>query len=79
MLFLQQPGAQPLARFEVKLKNEQQELVIPAKVNLDAITFLPDSVLQLVEIQGKKQDTRFQPGRTFKPKNASLADTCAKQ
>ncbi|MGZ5189935.1 MAG: DUF6807 domain-containing protein [Flavisolibacter sp.] len=55
LLFLHQPNAQHLAWFEVKLKNQQQGIVTPVQVNLDAITFLPDSVLQLVEIQGKNR------------------------
>lgn len=55
LLFQQVVVAQHIARFEVKLKNQQQGLITPVKVNLDGITFLPDSVLQLVEIQGKNR------------------------
>ena len=55
MFFIQHLDAQRIASFEVKLKNQQQELVTPVQVNLDAITFLPDSVLQLIEIQGKNR------------------------
>ncbi len=45
-------NAQPIATFEVKLQNNQTDLQIPVHVNLDAITLLSDSILQLVEISG---------------------------
>ncbi len=44
--------AQVLATLEVT-SNNNNELSIPVKVNLDAITLLPDSVLELVEVNGK--------------------------
>jgi hypothetical protein len=47
--------SQALATLEVNFKNNNGELGIPVKVDLDAITFLPDSVLQLVEITGKEK------------------------
>ncbi len=47
-------GAQVLATLEVDLKNDNA-LFIPVKIDLDAITLLPDSVLQLVEINGKSK------------------------
>lgn len=43
--------AQRIATLEVKPPN-YNDLEVPVQVNLDAITFLPDSVLQLVEIKG---------------------------
>lgn len=46
--------AQLLATFEVNLKNNNR-LSIPVKVDLDAITNMPDSVLQLIEISGKNK------------------------
>lgn len=44
-------NSQLIATLEVNLKNN--ELAIPVKVDLDAVTLLPDSVLQLVEVNGK--------------------------
>ena len=44
--------SQVLATLEVNLENTN-ELSIPLKTDLDAITVLPDSVLQLVEVTGK--------------------------
>ena len=46
-------NAQKIATLEVKLQNNQTDLEIPVRINLDAITLLPDSVLQLVEVMGK--------------------------
>lgn len=48
-------NAQRIAVLEVKLQNNQAELEIPVQVDLDAITFFPDSVLQLVEVNGNKR------------------------
>lgn len=45
-------NAQVLATLYVDVKNNSG-LDLPVKVDLDAITFLPDSVLQLVEVNGK--------------------------
>lgn len=44
---------QKIATFEVALDRETHGLNVPVKVNLDEVTFLPDSVLSLVELQGK--------------------------
>ncbi len=48
---------QVIATLEVNVKNNpdsyRDELSIPVKVDLDAITLLPDSVLQLAEVNGK--------------------------
>ena len=55
MLSFQHLKAQLIAKFEVQLNKQQQEFHTPVQVNLDAITFLPDSVLQLLEIQGKNR------------------------
>ena len=48
-------NAQQIATLEVKLQNHQNDLEIPVQVNLDAITLLPDSILQLVEVSGKSR------------------------
>jgi hypothetical protein len=48
-------AAQRIAVLEVKLDKNQMGLEIPVQVDLDAITFLPDSVLQLVEVNGKNK------------------------
>ena len=49
--------SQVLATLEVNLKNNprksREELSVPLKVDLDAITVLPDSILQLLEVNGK--------------------------
>ncbi len=47
--------AQRIATLEVKVKNNNTGLEIPVQVNLDAITLLPDSVLQLVEIKANNK------------------------
>lgn len=44
--------AQVLATLELSLKSNNSGLSIPVKVDLDAITFLPDSLLQLVQVNG---------------------------
>ncbi|MGI8582735.1 MAG: PmoA family protein [Chitinophagaceae bacterium] len=45
-------NSQLLATLEVNLNNSNK-LAVPVKVDLDAITLLPDSVLQLIELNGK--------------------------
>jgi hypothetical protein len=45
-------SSQVLATLEVNLNNNNK-LSIPLKTDLDAITLLPDSVLQLIEVNGK--------------------------
>ena len=50
-----QAGAQLIATLEVKFNNDKNEFSIPVHVNLDALTLLPDSVLQLVEVKGKSR------------------------
>lgn len=47
--------AQRIAVLEVKLHSGQTGLQIPVQVDLDAITFLPDSVLQLVAVKEKER------------------------
>lgn len=45
--------SQKIATLEVNLDRETGGLNVPVKVNLDEVTFLPDSMLSLVELQGK--------------------------
>src|SRR6187402_3297148 len=47
--------AQKIASLEVTLNNEKSGIDVPVHVNLDPITQLPDSTLNLVEIQGSKR------------------------
>src|SRR5687768_18453114 len=47
--------SQRIATLEIELLKPTSGLSVPAKVDLDAITFLPDSVLSLVEIQGNNR------------------------
>ncbi len=47
--------AQRVATLEVGFQKSTSGLHIPAKVDLDAITFIPDSALSLLEIQGSKR------------------------
>lgn len=51
------PGkAQQLATFQVRLDQRYHaELAIPVQVNLDAVTYVPDSLLQLVEVRGRER------------------------
>jgi Family of unknown function (DUF6807) len=53
--------AQRIATFEVELSNASSGLEVPVRTDLDAITFLSDTALSLVEIQGdKKSPVPFQ-------------------
>ncbi len=55
-LILHAPGiAQKIATLEVEFTTPLNGLSVPAKVNLDGVTFLSDTVLNLVEIQGNKR------------------------
>ncbi len=47
--------AQKIASFEVNPTHVSNGIQMPVSVDLDAVTFLPDSVLQLVEVQGSKR------------------------
>ncbi len=47
--------AQKITTFEVQVEKPASGLSIPAKADLDAVTFLPDSVLSLVEVRGKNR------------------------
>lgn len=46
---------QRIATLEVELPNSTEGLSVPAKIDLDAITFVADSALALIEIQGTKR------------------------
>jgi Methane oxygenase PmoA len=48
-------SAQTIARFQVTLSKPANGLDIPASINLDEITFVADSSLSLMEIQGNKK------------------------
>lgn len=48
-------SAQAVATFEVDLSRETNGINVPVKVNIDAVTFLPDSMLSLAEVQGGKR------------------------
>lgn len=48
-------SAQKIATLEVNTANTASGIDIPVNVNLDAITFLPDSVINLIEITGNKR------------------------
>jgi hypothetical protein len=53
--------AQRIATFEVELNNPGSGLAAPVKTDLNAITFLSDTALSLVEVQGgKKSPVPFQ-------------------
>jgi hypothetical protein len=47
--------SQRIATFEIELTKPVAGLIVPARIELDAITFLPDSVLTLVQIKGNKK------------------------
>jgi Methane oxygenase PmoA len=47
--------AQKLATLEVELASPTIGLSVPLKIELDAVTFLPDSVLSLEEVRGNKK------------------------
>lgn len=47
--------AQRIATIEIEWTKATSGLSVPIKTNLDAITFLPDTVLSLVEVQGGKR------------------------
>ena len=46
---------QVIATLQVNAGSNKSPLQIPVQVNLDAITFLPDSVLQLMEVKGNNK------------------------
>jgi hypothetical protein len=48
-------NAQKIATLEVDLTKSTNGINVPVSTDLDAITFLPDSVLNLVELQGNKR------------------------
>ncbi|MEO6498701.1 MAG: hypothetical protein ABIN95_06800, partial [Mucilaginibacter sp.] len=50
--FYAEVSAQKIATFEVVINYETAGLDIPVSVDLDKVTFLPDSVLLLTEITG---------------------------
>lgn len=47
--------SQKIARFEIRLDKPSNGLNIPASADLDAVSFLPDSMLNLVEIRGNER------------------------
>jgi hypothetical protein len=47
-------NAQRVATLEVEPLTQAEGLVVPASIDLDAITFIPDSALALVEVQGDR-------------------------
>jgi hypothetical protein len=59
LLFLVSTGAgvqaQKIASFEVLLDKPTNGLHVPARADLDAVTFLPDSVLRLEEVRGNRR------------------------
>jgi len=52
VMFNARSNAQKIASLEVTLNNEKTGIDVPAHVNLDGITQLPDSTLNLVEVKG---------------------------
>jgi hypothetical protein len=46
--------SQPIARLEVDISRPTNGIAVPAEVDLDAITFIPDSALELWKVQGDK-------------------------
>ncbi len=53
-------GAQTIARLQVTTKGTEK-YPIPVMIDLDAVTYLPDSVLQLVEVKsGRQNPVEFQ-------------------
>jgi hypothetical protein len=59
--------AQKIASFEIKLDKPAGGLSIPASADLDAVSFLADSLLTLVEVRdGKRQPVPFQIETTGK-------------
>ena len=55
MVLFTNSHAQKIATLEVELTKSTNGINIPLSTNLDAITFLADSVLNLVEVQGNKR------------------------
>jgi hypothetical protein len=55
MQFSLHSNAQKLASLDVTLNNENSGIDVPVHVNLDGITQLPDSILNLVEIKGSQK------------------------
>ena len=59
ILTLTMVQAQKIATLEVELTNPGSGLSTVAQTNLDAITYLADSVLSLIEIEGNKKRIDF--------------------
>ena len=55
LFFCTMAQAQTLAKLDVTIEKPLNGLAVPASVNLDEITFLPDSALTLVKVQGNKR------------------------
>ena len=55
-LFFTNAFSQTIATFEVDVEKNRQELDIPMQVNLADLTYLPDSVLSLVKVEGKEHN-----------------------
>jgi len=49
-------NAQKIATFDVDLSKATNGLEVPVSTDLDAITFLSDSALNLVEVKGNKRN-----------------------
>ena len=47
--------SQSLAKFKIAIDRPSNGLVIPASINLDELSFLPDSALALVQVDGNKK------------------------
>ncbi|HKB43238.1 MAG TPA: PmoA family protein [Chitinophagaceae bacterium] len=55
MVLFTNSHAQKIATLEVELTKSANGVNVPVSTNLDAITFLPDSVLNLVKVNGNKR------------------------
>ncbi|RZM11432.1 MAG: hypothetical protein EOO88_46885 [Pedobacter sp.] len=55
LLALNAAKAQRIATLEVSQQRENQSLDVPISIQLDQLTFLPDSVIRLVEVKNNKR------------------------
>lgn len=55
LLCIVQASAQQIASFSVKLDKTTNLVDVPVSINLDELSFVPDSALALFEVQGQRQ------------------------
>ena len=66
-------NAQKLATFEIDVTKPMNGIHVPAAVNLDEVSFVPDSLLVLVEVTGAKKNASPLSNYTRQKPDVALA------